>query len=173
ELVVLDRNGEIHIVDKKDRVLDTYPVPLGAVLKAGDGDSVRAGQSIAKWDPHNTPIFADCKGRARWEDLVEGKTYKQEKDASGVLRTMVIEHKGDLHPQIVIEDKDGNPIALHPIPEKAYVEIENGAPVAPGTLLAKTPKETGGTDDITGGLPRVTELFEARRPKEPAVMAEV
>ena len=173
ENIVLDRNGEIHIVDKKDRVLDSYPVPLGAALRIKEGGAVKAGQVIARWDPHNTPIFADREGRARWEDLVEGKTYKEEKDASGVLRTMVIEHKGDLHPQIVIEDMEGNPIIYYPIPEKAYIEIENGKAVAPGTLLAKTPKASGGTDDITGGLPRVTELFEARRPKEPAVMAEV
>ncbi len=171
--VVLDRNGEVLIVDKKDRELDRYAVPLGTILQVKEGASIRAGQVIARWDPHNTPIFADRPGRVRFEDLVDGKTFKEEKDASGVLRKMVIEHKGDLHPQIVIEDKNGNPLIYYPIPEKAYIEVENGTDVKPGTLLAKTPKETGGTDDITGGLPRVTELFEARRPKEPAVMAEV
>ncbi len=171
--VVLDRNGEILVVDKKDRELDRYQVPLGAVLRAEEGAVVRAGQVIARWDPHNTPIFADREGRVRFEDLVEGKTFKEERDASGVQRKLVIEHKGDLHPQIVIEDQAGNPLIYYPIPEKAYIEVDNGEAVEPGRLLAKTPKETGRTDDITGGLPRVTELFEARRPKEPAVMAEV
>ncbi|MFG0319341.1 MAG: DNA-directed RNA polymerase subunit beta' [Planctomycetota bacterium JB042] len=173
EDVVLDRNGELIIVDKKDRELDRYEVPLGTILRSKDGDQVRAGTIIAKWDPHNTPILADRPGKLRFEDLVDGKTFKEEKDQSGVLRKMVIEHKGDLHPQIVIEDDQGNPLIYYPIPEKAYIEVDNGQKVKPGTLLAKTPKETGGTDDITGGLPRVTELFEARRPKEPAVMAEI
>jgi DNA-directed RNA polymerase subunit beta' len=173
ENVVLDRNAEVLIVDKKDRELDRYAIPYGSQLLVGEGDAIRAGQVVAKWDPHNTPIFADRPGRARFEDLVEGRTYKSEKDASGVLRKVVIEHKGDLHPQIVIEDAQGNPLIYYPIPEKAYIEIDDGAKVGNGTLLAKTPKESGGTDDITGGLPRVTELFEARRPKEPAVMAEV
>jgi DNA-directed RNA polymerase subunit beta' len=173
EDVVLSRNGEIVIVDKKGRELDRYPISLGAILAVKDGDSVKAGQRMAKWDPHSTSIIADREGRARWEDLVEGKTYKEERDATGVRRILVIEHKGDLHPQIVIEDEKGNPVNLYPIPERAYVEIENGAKVRPGTLLAKTPKETGGVQDITGGLPRVTELFEARRPKEPSVMAEI
>jgi DNA-directed RNA polymerase subunit beta' len=171
--VVLDRSGEIIIVDKKDRELDRYAVTYGAQMLVADGDSVKAGQTISRWDPHNTPIFADRAGRTRFEDLVEGKTFKSEKDTSGVMRKVVIEHKGDLHPQIVIEDNDGTPLIYYPIPEKAYIEIDDGDKVSPGTLLAKTPKESGGTDDITGGLPRVTELFEARRPKEPSVMAEV
>ncbi len=173
ENIVLDRNGEIVIVDKKEREIDRYAIPYGAQIMCGEGEALKSGQSIARWDPHNTPIFADRPGRARFEDLVDGKTFKSEKDNSGVMRKVVIEHKGDLHPQIVIEDMDGTPLIYYPIPEKAYIEVDDGKKVTPGTLLAKTPKESGGTDDITGGLPRVTELFEARRPKEPAVMAEI
>ncbi len=89
------------------------------------------------------------------------------------VRRQVIEHKGDLHPQIVLEDNRGTPLALYPIPEKAYIEVEDGAKVKAGELLAKTPREIKGTQDITGGLPRVTELFEARRPKDPRVMSEI
>jgi DNA-directed RNA polymerase subunit beta' len=109
----------------------------------------------------------------RFEDIVEGKTMKREKDAAGVERKFIVEHKGDLHPQIVIEDDGGTPLIYYPIPEKAYIEVEDKVKVKAGTLLAKTPRESEGTQDITGGLPRVTEIFEARRPKEPATMAEI
>jgi DNA-directed RNA polymerase subunit beta' len=90
-----------------------------------------------------------------------------------VQRKVLIEHKGDLHPQVIIEDENGNRLAINPVPEKAYIEVENGQRVTAGMLLAKTPREIQGTQDITGGLPRVTELFEARRPKDPAVLSEI
>src|SRR5262249_59159136 len=103
----------------------------------------------------------------------EGKTLKTERDArKGVVRRQVVEHKGDLHPQLVLEDKNGQPLALYPIPERAYIEVEDGAPIGAGELLAKSAREAAGTQDITGGLPRVTELFEARRPKDPAGISE-
>jgi DNA-directed RNA polymerase subunit beta' len=98
---------------------------------------------------------------------------KEEKDKGGVVRKFIVEHKGDLHPQIVIEDENGTPLIYYPIPEKAYIEVDDKEKVTAGTLLAKTPREIGGTQDITGGLPRVTEIFEARKPKEPAIMAEI
>jgi DNA-directed RNA polymerase subunit beta' len=98
---------------------------------------------------------------------------KRERDAAGIERKYIIEHKGDLHPQIVIEDDGGTPLIYYPIPEKAYIEVDDKVKVKAGTLLAKTPRESEGTQDITGGLPRVTEIFEARRPKEPATMAEI
>ncbi|MCP4039394.1 MAG: DNA-directed RNA polymerase subunit beta', partial [bacterium] len=92
---------------------------------------------------------------------------------SGVRRVDIIEHKGDLHPQVIIEDEDGNAIGLYPIPEKAHIEVREGDCVTAGTLIAKTPREISGTQDITGGLPRVSELFEARKPKDPAVISEI
>ena len=173
EMVVLDRNGEIVLVDQKGREIDHYSVPLGSVLKVKEGDEVEPNALIVRWDPHNIPIFADRNGFVRFEDIIEGKTMKEEKDRGGVVRKFIIEHKGDLHPQIVIEDSNGTPLIYYPIPEKAYIEVDDGEEVTAGTLLAKTPREIGGTQDITGGLPRVTEIFEARKPKEPAIMAEI
>ena len=171
--VSLDRNGFLLIVDDKGRELERYAIPLGAVLPVAEGTKVKTGETLAEWDPHSIPIFADRAGRVRFEDIVEGKTMKREKDAAGVERKLIMDHKGDLHPQIVIEDKEGTPLIYYPIPEKAYIEVDDGLTVKAGTLLAKTPRETMGTQDITGGLPRVTEVFEARRPKEPAIMAEI
>jgi len=171
--VSLDRNGLFIVVDDKGRELDRYAVPLGATLMQPDGAKVKAGDVLANWDPHSIPILADRAGRVRFEDIVEGKTMKLERDAAGIERKYIIEHKGDLHPQIVIEDDNGTPLIYYPIPEKAYIEIDDKVKVKAGTLVAKTPRESEGTQDITGGLPRVTEIFEARRPKEPAIMAEI
>ncbi len=171
--VSLNRNGVLIIADDKGRELERFSVPLGAVLPLADGAKIKAGEVLASWDPHSIPIFADRSGRVRFEDVVEGKTMKRERDAAGSERKFIIEHKGDLHPQIVIEDDAGTPLIYYPIPEKAYIEVDDKVKVKAGTLLAKTPRESEGTQDITGGLPRVTEIFEARRPKEPAIMAEI
>jgi DNA-directed RNA polymerase subunit beta' len=171
--VSLNRNGVLIIADDKGRELERYSVPLGAVLPLADGAKVKAGEVLASWDPHSIPIFADRSGRVRFEDVVDGKTMKRERDAAGIERKFIIEHKGDLHPQIVIEDDHGTPLIYYPIPEKAYIDVDDKVKVKAGTLLAKTPRESEGTQDITGGLPRVTEIFEARRPKEPAIMAEI
>jgi len=173
EIVSLDRNGVLIIVDDKGRELDRHSIPLGAVLTVKEGGKVKANEVLANWDPHSIPIFADRSGRVRFEDIVEGKTLKAETDAAGVTRRFIMEHKGDLHPHVVIEDAEGTPLTYYPIPEKAFIEVEDGVGVKAGTLVAKTPRATTGTQDITGGLPRMTEIFEARRPKEPAVMAEV
>jgi DNA-directed RNA polymerase subunit beta' len=170
----ISRNGEILLVDSKDRELDRYVVPLGAVIRVQDGDTVREKAVLVRWDPHNVPILAERDGVIRFDDVVEGKTMREEMDpGSGVRRRVVMEHKGDLHPQIVIEDDKGQPIALYPLPEKAHIEVDLGAKVKAGSLLAKTPREIKGTQDIVGGLPRVTEVYEARKPKDPAVMSEI
>ena len=171
--VSLDRNGLLIILDDKGRELERYAIPLGAILMQEDGAKVKAGEVLAQWDPHSIPILADRSGRVRFEDIVDGKTLKRERDAAGVERKFIMEHKGDLHPQIVIEDANGTPLVYYPIPERAYIEVEDKVEVKAGTLVAKTPRESEGTQDITGGLPRVTEIFEARRPKEPAIMAEI
>jgi len=172
--VVLNRNGEVCLHDAKDREIDRYAIPTGAEMLVKDGRTVKMGEILCRWDPHNVPILSEFAGRIRFEDLVEGKTLKTERDArKGAVRRQVVEHKGDLHPQIVLEDKAGQPLALYPIPERAYVEVEDGAMIGAGELLAKSAREAAGTQDITGGLPRVTELFEARRPKDPSVMSEI
>jgi DNA-directed RNA polymerase subunit beta' len=172
--ISISRNGEILLLDPKERELDRYVVPLGAVVQVNDGDAVKEKALLCKWDPHNVPILAERDGVVRFDDIVEGKTVREEVDpGSGVRRRVLMEHKGDLHPQIVIEDDRGTPIALYPLPEKAHIEIDAGQRVKAGSLLAKTPREIKGTQDIVGGLPRVTEVYEARRPRDPAVMSEI
>ncbi|GAB4151449.1 MAG: DNA-directed RNA polymerase subunit beta' [Planctomycetota bacterium] len=172
--VVLKRRGEILILDAKDRELERFEIPLGAILHVSEGQEIKEHSVLCSWDPHHNPILAEVSGIVRYEDILEGKTFRVEKDSeSKVARKVLIEHKGDLHPQIIIEDENGNRLAINPLPEKAYIEVENGQKVVAGMLLAKTPREIVGTQDITGGLPRVTELFEARKPKDPAVLAEI
>jgi DNA-directed RNA polymerase subunit beta' len=174
EKVILSRSAEIAIVDEKERELERHAVPAGALLGIMKGDKVRKGALLVKWDPHMTPIHAEEGGLVRFEDIVEGETVRQEVDqTTGIARKVIIEHKGALHPQIIVEDKAGKILTVYPLPEKANIEVAEGEEVAPGALLAKTPRELGGTQDITAGLPRVTELFEARRPKDPAVMSEI
>ena len=174
ELIVLNRNGEVIILDDKERETDRYAIPTGATILLPEGKKAAAGDSLCTWDPHHVPIISEFGGKVRYEDLVEGKTLKIERDARRkAARRQVTEHKGDLHPQLVIEDKDGEALAIYPIPEKAYIEIDDGKKIGRGELLAKSSREATGTQDITGGLPRVTELFEARRPKEPAIMSEI
>ncbi len=174
ENVVLNRNGELAVVDTKGRELERHAVPSGAMMAVAEGSDVRAREKLFTWDPFMIPILAEKAGIVEYDDIVDGVTVRQEEDkASGRLRRIIVEHKGELHPQIIIKDRDGNALGLYPIPEKANIEVEPGQKISPGTLLAKTPREITGTQDITGGLPRVTEIFEIRRPKSPAVMSEI
>ena len=171
--IVLTRNGEISLLDPKGRELEKYEVPAGAELLVEENQEVAAGAVLCRWDPHSIPILAEVGGKVRFEDVIEGETVRIEKDSGGHVRQMVMEHKGDLHPQIVIEDSEGKILDFYYLPEKAHIEVAAGKVVRAGTLLAKTPREVSGTQDITGGLPRVTEIFEARKPKDPAVIAEI
>jgi len=173
EQIVLARNGEITILDPKGRELDKFEVPAGAILKVRENDEVKPGTLLVQWDPHSIPILSEVAGRVRYEDVVEGETLRLEKDPSGHMRRMVMEHKGVYHPQIVLEDDAGKILDVYYLPEKAYIEVAPGEMVNAGHVLAKTPREATGTQDITGGLPRVTEIFEARKPKDPAIMAEL
>jgi DNA-directed RNA polymerase subunit beta' len=171
--VVLGRNGEITILDAKDRELEKYTVPNGAVLAIAENDLVEAGQSLCSWDQHSVPILCEVGGRVRFEDLVEGQSIRSEMDPNGNMRRTIIEHKGDLHPQVILEDSTGKILDFYYLPERASIEVQEGQTVSAGSIVAKNPRESTGTQDITGGLPRVTELFEARKPKEPAVIAEI
>jgi len=174
EIVALKRNGEIVILDAKDRELDRFKVPYGAVVLVDDGKKVKAGAVLFQWDPHRTPILAEVAGLIRFVDIIEGETIGIEEERKGqVGRPVVIEHKGDKHPQIIIEDKDGKILDVHYLPAGARIEVNEGQSVQAGQLLAHQPRASGGTQDITGGLPRVTEVFEARKPKDPAAMAEI
>ncbi len=173
QAVVLARQGEIIIIDLKDRELEKYSVPAGAILMVKEDETITTGQVLCQWDPHAVPILAEVGGRIRFEDLIEGRSIKSEKDAAGHIRRTVIEHKGDLHPQIIIEDSTGKILDYYYIPERSNIEVKEGDQVSAGAVLVKQPREAAGTQDITGGLPRVTELFEARKPKDPAIIAEI
>jgi DNA-directed RNA polymerase subunit beta' len=173
EQIVLARNGEIAIIDDKGNELEKFDIPAGAILKVKENEAVKPGTVLVQWDPHSIPILSEVAGRVRYEEVVEGETVRLEKDPSGHMRRMIMEHKGVYHPQVVLEDESGKILEFYYLPEKAYIEVVEGEMVKAGHVLAKTPREASGTQDITGGLPRVTEIFEARKPKDPAIMAEI
>jgi len=185
-IVALKRNGEIALLDQKERELDKFKVPYGGIIIVQDGEKVKAGATLFQWDPHRTPILAEVPGYIRFVDIIEGETVQTEEmrvrtsklkskdgDVKVLERPVVIEHKGDKHPQIIIEDSKGKILDVHYLPAGARIEVTEGQEVQAGQLLAHQPRATGGTQDITGGLPRVTEVFEARKPKDPAAMAEI
>jgi DNA-directed RNA polymerase subunit beta' len=176
--VALKRNGEIVVLDPKGRELEKYKVPYGAIVMVANGEKVKPRQQLVVWDPHITPILAEKDGTVRYEDIEEGETVRIEEERKGGAQTeggklVVIEHKGERHPRITIEGSDGKILDFHYLPAKARIEVSPGQKVQAGQLLARQPKEAAGTMDITGGLPRVTEIFEARKPKDPAVLAEI
>ncbi|MGA2678604.1 MAG: DNA-directed RNA polymerase subunit beta' [Sedimentisphaerales bacterium] len=174
-VVALKRNGEIAILDDKDRELDKFKVPYGAIVRVKNNEEVKSGALLFEWDPHRTPILAEVSGLIRFVDIIEGETIRLEEERKGQLgnKPVIIEHKGDKHPQIMIEDAQGKILDVHYLPAGARIEVTEGQQVQAGQLLAHQPRATGGTQDITGGLPRVTEVFEARKPKDPAAIAEI
>ncbi|MCK5000459.1 MAG: hypothetical protein KAS23_13035, partial [Anaerohalosphaera sp.] len=172
--ITIKRNAEMLLVDEKGRELERFKVPYGAVVQVQDGQSCKKGLTLYSWDPHRIPILAEVKGFVRLVDVIDGETMRVEEERKGqVGRPVVIEHKGDKHPQVIIEDGEGKILDVHYLPAKARVEVDEGDEVDAGALLARLPRGGGGTQDITGGLPRVTEIFEARLPKNPAAMAEI
>ena len=171
--VVLGRNGEISIVDDRGREVEKQRVPNGALLQVKENQVVNSGDVLCTWDPHSIPIIAQVGGRVRLDDCVEGQSIRTEKEQSGTMRRTVIEHKAGLHPQVVVEDGAGKILDFYYLPEGASLDVEDGGQITAGVVVAKTPRESTGTQDITGGLPRVTELFEVRKPKDPAVVAEI
>ena len=174
ESVALKRQGEIGIMDDKGRELEKYKISYGSHITVADGQKVKLGQRLCYWDPHRIPILAEAEGIVRFQDIKEGETVRIEEGAKGQGSLLVvIEHKGELHPRVVIEDASGKVLDFHYLPAKARLEVDEGETVKPGQLLARQPREASGTEDITGGLPRVTEIFEARKPKDPAAMAEI
>ena len=173
-IVALKRNGEIAILDAKKRELERFKVPYGATVLVKDKKQVKAGTVLFDWDPHRTPILAEVSGTIQFTDVFEGETIRIEEEQKGqVGKAVVIEHKGDKHPQIIVEDTDGKILDVHYLPAGARIEVVEGEGVQAGQLLAAQSRATRGTQDITGGLPRVTEVFEARKPKDPAAMAEI
>ncbi len=176
ETIAISRTGEILIVNPNNPdgpALERFSVPNGAELRVAEGQIVEQKAILCRWDPFMVPIITTKGGIVKWDDIKEGETMRRERDKAGTDRFIIMEHKGNLHPQIKILDSQGQVLESHFIPEKAYIEVKVGEEIAPGTLIAKTPKEMGSTQDIVGGLPRVTEIFEARKPHDPAIMAEI
>ena len=173
DTVVLNRTGEIAILDPRGRELENHKVPAGAVLAVKDEQEVKANAVLCNWNPHAIPVLAEVGGRIRFEDIVEGVTMQSEKDPSGTIRRSIIDFKGDMHPQIIVEDADGKPLDVYYLPERAHIMVDEGQDISAGSTVAETPREASGVSDITGGLPRVTEIFEARKPKDPAVLSEI
>ena len=164
--VTLNKTGSIQVVDQDERIIDDYPIPAGALLHFKDGDDVEEEALLAQWDPYNIPILSEKKGVISFEDMLPGVTTKVDRDATGGRSMVVIEHKEDLNPQIIVRDTSGNPLATYSVPTGAQVAVDEGTKIDAGSIIAKTPRQASKTQDITGGLPRVAELFEARRPKE-------
>ncbi|MGB0344556.1 MAG: DNA-directed RNA polymerase subunit beta', partial [Coraliomargarita sp.] len=172
--IVLNKTGSVQILDEDEREIENYKIVVGSVLTCGDGEKIKKGEVLAMWDPHNIPILSEKSGRIGFSDMIPGVTIKRELDEStGRIATVVIEHKEDLNPQVEILDEKGKPIATYAIPTGAQVSVNEGDEITQGSMLAKTPRQASKTQDITGGLPRVAELFEARRPKEAAEMAKI
>ena len=173
--VVLNKNGSITVHGKDGRELERYTIVIGSVISLADGSHVKKGETFVQWDPYNVPILTEKTGKVEFRDMISGVTIKREVDeATGVMGTVVIEHKEDLHPQIVIvDDKSHEVLASYSIPAGAHIEVGENKKIQAGTRLAKTPRKIAKTKDITGGLPRVAELFEARRPKDASEIAKI
>ena len=172
--IVLSKNGTVGVHAKDGRELESYPVVLGSVFSVADGATVKKGDTFVQWDPYNVPIITEKTGKVEFRDMISGVTIRKEvDDETGVMGTVVIEHKEDLHPQIVIVDGNKEIVASYSIPAGAHLEVKEGEKVQAGQRLAKTPRKIAKTKDITGGLPRVAELFEARRPKDACEIARI
>jgi len=172
-LTVLKRNGELAVLSADGHELEKFKVPYGAFVYASGGDEVKKGQTLIRWDPHRIPILAEKDGVVKYVDIVEKETFRLEDAGQGQRARVIIEHKGDLHPQINVVDDQGNILDFHYLPARARLEVEDGQRIRAGQMLARQPRLTAGSQDIVGGLPRVTEIFEARKPKDPACMAEL
>src|ERR1700737_1888823 len=172
--IVLNKNGSIGVHNAEGRELERYNVVIGSVISKPDGAQVKKGETFVQWDPYNVPILTDKTGKIEFRDMIAGVTIKRDVDeATGLMGTVIIEHKEDLHPQIVVMGDKKEVLSSYSIPAGAHVVVEQGQKVRAGALLGKTPRKVAKTKDITGGLPRVAELFEARRPKDAAEIAKI
>ncbi len=174
QTVAVNRGGEIIVRGPDGAEIKRYLVPSGATLHGEDGEKIRKGHVLYEWDPYNTSIVAEKSGILRFQGMVEGITMRRDiNPETGLEERVVTEHKQDLHPQIAILGDEGEVLAFAHLPAKTHVVVADGQHVEAGDLLAKTPREVSKTKDITGGLPRVAELFEARQPKDPAVISHI
>ena len=174
--VVLNKGGSVSIRDKDGLELESYNVVIGSFISTADAADIKKGDQLLTWDPHSIPIIADKGGKVEFRDMIIGITIQSETDReTGKKGMTVTEHKEDLHPQVVIVNpKDTTEIlASYSIPVGAHLSVKEGSKIAGGTQLARTTRKVAKTGDITGGLPRVAELFEARRPKDACVIAKI
>jgi DNA-directed RNA polymerase subunit beta' len=184
-LITTSRSGELAVVDEFGRERERYKVPYGATLSVDDGEAVQAGQLVASWDPHMHPVVTEVSGYLHFEDFVDGVTVAQQVDEITGLTSIVVldaaqRGSSEYRPTAKLVDNHGKPVmfpnteipAAYALPAGALLSMENGARVVVGDVLARLPQESSKTRDITGGLPRVADLFEARRPKDPAILAE-
>ncbi len=186
-MVAVSRSGELSVLDNFGRERERYKLPYGAAIQADDGAQIKAGQTVANWDPHNHPIVSEVAGFIRFIDFVDGVTVIEKTDElTGLASREITDPKRrgsqgkDLRPLVRIVDKDGKDLSIpgtdlpaqYLLPPRSVVNLQHGAAVGVGDVVAKIPQEASKTRDITGGLPRVADLFEARKPKDPAVLAE-
>ena len=185
--VVVSRSGDVSLLDEVGRERERYKLPYGAVLTVQDGDAVQPGVKIASWDPHTHPVISEVTGSVQFADIVENKTVSRHIDEiTGLTNMMIMDPKErpgearEMRPTVILVDTDGAQLtfpdtsipAHYPLPPKAIITVREGAEVSVGDVIAKMPQESLKTRDITGGLPRVADLFEARKPKEPGILAE-
>jgi DNA-directed RNA polymerase subunit beta' len=188
KFIAVSRSGELHLIDENGRERERYKIPYGSEITVADNDAVEAGQVIATWDPHTHPVVTEVAGKVQLKDLVEGITVDKHVDeVTGLTSLIVREPKQraasskDMRPMVKLIDADGNDLLLvgtdipaqYFLPGGAIVTVTDDAEVGIGDVLARIPQESSKTRDITGGLPRVADLFEARKPKDPALMAEI
>jgi DNA-directed RNA polymerase subunit beta' len=186
--IVISRSAEVALQDEIGRERERYKVPYGAVLKINDGDVVQAGEQIANWDPHTHPVIAEVAGKVQFADIVEGVTVSRTVDEiTGLTNVVLMDPKQrpgnakDMRPVVKLVDAKGKEVTIpgtdmpahYPLPPKAVITVDDGDEVKVGDVIARLPQESLKTRDITGGLPRVADLFEARKPKDPAVLAEI
>jgi len=187
-LVAVSRSGELAIADENGRERERYKLPYGAVIKVKDGSKVAAGDVIANWDPHTHPIVTEVAGKAAFSGMEEGLSIRQQTDdMTGLTSISIIDPNErpaagkELKPMISLTDKKGKELifpnstvpAHYPLPANASINVIDGDTIDIGQIIARIPQDSGGTKDITGGLPRVADLFEARKPKDPAILAEI
>jgi len=180
--IVMNRNGELAIVDETGRERERYGIVYGAKIKAAPDRLVKPGETLAEWDPYTMPILTEVSGKVKFGDIVEGITMEEQlDDVTGLSRKVIIESRdADKRPRITLKDESGKTVKIgeslmgrYFLPVGANISVQDDTTVNAGDVIAKIPRETTKTKDITGGLPRVAELFEARKPKDYAVIAEI
>jgi DNA-directed RNA polymerase subunit beta' len=183
-LVVMNRNGEITILGKGEKEIERYPIIYGAILKVRNGQSIKSSHILAEWDPFNIPILTEVPGEIKFGDIIDGVTMQEKRDTvTGKISRVIVESRDmEARPRISIKDSKGQTAkipgsakgrARYYLPLGAIIMVSEGDEIDSGTVLAKIPRETTKTKDITGGLPRVAELFEVRKPKENAILSEI